>query len=295
MQKKTSSILIFIFLFGNFSVFSQSIESLLSKYTEDNGEKFMQPLADAFGANINSGLFHSAKVKKMGFQIYVGFSASMTFIPESKKYFNGTTEGLFSPQQSAKVPTVFGPTQTVSVNGDGGTTYTFPGGLNMKMLPYAIPQLTIGSVYGTDVTFRFFSMKLGDDIGKLNVFGIGLRHNLNQYLENLPLDLAGGIYYQSFKLGDIVKAHSILISAQASKRILIFTFYGGLGYENTQLNLEYTLEQDNSNISFKLKGKDNFRITTGIAFNMGPVKLNTDYNYAGQSIINIGVGVGFGD
>ena len=28
----------------------------------------MQPLADAFGATFNTGLFHSATMKKLGFQ-----------------------------------------------------------------------------------------------------------------------------------------------------------------------------------------------------------------------------------
>ena len=40
------------------SVKSQDIESLLEKYTQENGQAYMQPLADVFGASFNSGLFH---------------------------------------------------------------------------------------------------------------------------------------------------------------------------------------------------------------------------------------------
>jgi len=51
-------------------VHAQNIEDMISKYTSDNGKGYVQPLADAFGANLNSGFYHHAKVKKAGFQLY---------------------------------------------------------------------------------------------------------------------------------------------------------------------------------------------------------------------------------
>ena len=282
--------------FFSFSIAtSQDIEELVSKYTENNGKGYMQPLADAFGATFNTGLFHSARMKKLGFQAYLGVVASTAFISDKRTTFNATTEGFADPEITAEAPTVFGPTESVDVEGPGGTVYVFPAGMNVKMIPFAIPQLSIGSVYGTDLTFRFITFNLGEDFGDLNVFGWGVRHSISQYLKKLPVDIALGVYNQSFKVGDIVSANAWLVSAQASKRVMLFTFYGGLGYENTKLDLEYTNEEEDVDIAFDLTGKNSIRLTAGITFNFGPAKLNIDYNLASQSVLSVGLGVGIGE
>ena len=101
--------------------------------------------------------------------------------------------------KTAEVSTLFGPTDPVEVTGDAGTVYVFPGGLNVSMLPFAVPQLTLGSVFGTDLTVRYFAYSTNEDIGKLNLFSWGLRHSISQYVPVLPLDLAVGFYSQQFR------------------------------------------------------------------------------------------------
>lgn len=295
MNSKRSFICCMLTFLLTIPAFPQDIEGLISKYTEENGKGYMQPFADAFGANLNSGLFHSAKVKKLGFQLYIGVKASTAFIPDKRKTFMATTEGSFAPEQTEEVPTVFGPAESVEVNGNGGTVYVFPGGLNVSMVPFVIPQLTLGSVFGTDLTLRYFTYSLDDDIGNLDHFGWGIRHSISQYIPGLPVDLAVGIYNQHFRVGDIVESGSWLISAQASKSLLLFTFYGGLGYENTRMNIEYDQENGGSIVSFDLTGSNSIRFTAGITFNLGPVKLNVDYSLASQSALSAGLGIGIGD
>jgi hypothetical protein len=277
------------------SAFSQDIEDLVSKYTDENGKGYMQPLADAFGATFNSGLFHSAHLKKMGFQMYLGIIPSVAFISEKRETFTATTEGSFTPVQTAEVPTLFGPSESTEVSGDGGTVYVFPGGLNVTMVPFAVPQLTLGSVFGTDVTIRYFSFSLNEDFGDLKLFSWGLRHSISQYIPALPLDLAVGFYNQYFSLADLVESNSWMISAQASKHIKIFTIYGGLGYENSKMDISYTSEEDATEISFNLKGSNTIRFTAGVTFNLGPVKLNIDYNLADQSVLSAGLGIGINE
>jgi predicted porin len=113
----------------------------------------------------------------------------------------------------------------------------------------------------------------------------------------LPVDLAVGIYEQQFDIGDIISAGNWLFDVQASKRISIFTFYGALGYETSTLKVEYTYTDSNgnTNVNFNLKGSNNIRLTAGLTFNFGPVKLNADYNLASQSVLTLGLGVGIGD
>lgn len=294
---KLQRIILFIFacLFSISTAVSQDIEELVSKYTENNGKGYMQPLADAFGATFNTGLFHSAKLQKMGFQMYLGVVASNAFISDKRTTFDATTQGFTDPEITAEAPTLFGPSESVDVEGPGGTVYVFPAGMNVKMIPFAIPQLSIGSVYGTDATIRFITFNLGEDFGDLSIFGWGLRHSISQHFKVMPLDIALGVYNQSFKIGDIASANAWLVSAQASKRVLIFTFYGGLGYENTKLDLEYTSEEEDVDIAFNLTGKNSIRLTAGVTFNFGPVKLNVDYNIASQSVLSVGLGVGIGE
>jgi hypothetical protein len=105
--------------------------------------------------------------------------------------------------KTAEVSTLFGPTDPVEVTGDAGTVYVFPGGLNVSMLPFAVPQLTVGSVFGTDLTVRYFAYSTNEDIGKLNLFSWRLRHSISQYVPVLPLDLAVGFYCQQFRLGTL--------------------------------------------------------------------------------------------
>ena len=295
MNLRRISLFSLTFFFSFSIATSQDIEELVSKYTENNGKGYMQPLADAFGATFNTGLFHSARMKKLGFQAYLGVVASTAFISDKRTTFDATTQGFTDPEITAEAPTVFGPTESVNVNGPGGTVYVFPAGMNVKMIPFAIPQLSIGSVYGTDLTFRFITFNLGEDFGDLNVFGWGVRHSISQYLKELPVDIALGVYNQSFKVGDIVSANAWLVSAQASKRVMLFTFYGGLGYENTKLDLEYTNEEEDVDIAFNLTGKNSIRLTAGVTFNFGPAKLNIDYNLASQSVLSVGLGVGIGE
>ncbi len=49
-----------------------------------------------------------------------------------------------------------------------------------------------------------------------DVFGWGIRHSIDQYLPNLPLDLAVGFYRQSFTLGEYMNAAATFVNLQAS-------------------------------------------------------------------------------
>lgn len=282
---------------------AQSLEDYLSKYTEENGKLYLQPFADAFSADFNSGLFHNARIKKMGFQLYIGVVGQVAIIPSSAKTFQAYTESDLYPQQGPySVPTVFGSSdgKTVPIDGTGGLIeYTFPGGFEIDYMPLAMPQITIGSVYGTDFTARYIQVDAGD-IGKVNVFGWGLRHSIDQYLDVLPIDLSVGYYNQTFKIGSYMDAKANVVNLQASYAIPVLTFYGGLGYENSKVKVEYVYEgadvsefaEPGDKISFDMKGANTVRFTVGMTINMGPVKLHGDYNLAKQSTFAVGLGIG---
>ncbi len=281
----------------------QDLEDYLSKYTQDNGRKYLQPFADAFSADLNSGLYHQALIKKKGFQLYIGVVGQVAVVPDDQKYFGAYTESNLYPSEGPhKVPTVFGPKDPVviPVEASGGLLdYAFPAGFNVDYMPLATPQLTIGSLLGSDVTVRFITVDL-EDLGNLDLFGWGIRHNLNQYLTFLPVDVAVGYYSQSFKIGDYMDANASLLSLQGSYSIPVITFYGGLGLENSSMDVQYTYtgegdlpgSQTEEAIKFDLEGANSLRFTMGLTVNLGPLKINGDYNIAKQNTFSAGVGIG---
>lgn len=274
---------------------AQEFEDFVSKYTGANGQGYMQPLADAFGANLNSGWYHNAYIRQQGFQLYLGVSAMSAMIPDDNKTFRASTQGFFTPEQTAQAATIFGGTEPKYVEGDDGTVFVLPGGLDMQRLPLAVPNLTIGSLFGTSASFRWMAYDLGDEVGTVSLLGWGLRHSLDSYLPPNPLNVAVGFYMQQFDVGDVVDASGWLASAQASYQWRMLTFYGGLGYENSTLDIQYTYEADDSEIAFDLAGNNALRATLGMTLNLGPVKINTDYNLAHQSIFTLGLGLGFNE
>ena len=276
------------------SLQAQNIEEYLSRYTEGNGQKYMQPLADAFCANLNSGFFWNAKVPEKGFHLTVGFVTTAALISDKQRTFEATTEDPFTPQTTVEVPTVFGDTEMVSVEGDGGTLYNFPGGFDVSLIPLAVPQLTIGSVKGTEALVRYFQMNISDELGDITLMGLGARHSISQYLTDFPLDLAFGFYYQTFDLANIVEASTYIFSFQAGISHGVFNLYGGLAYESGTMDISYEWgsEDDPEVISFDIRPSNSVRLTIGGALNLWIMKVHLDYSVASQSVVCAGLGFG---
>ncbi|WP_020533779.1 DUF6588 family protein [Flexithrix dorotheae] len=292
--------IIYLLLFFTFSLqwgFSQNLEDFVSKYSGKNGTGYMQPLSDAFGANMNSGLFRDAKVKKSGFQMYLGLVTTTALISNNSKTFSAETEDGFTPSQTVTAPTIFGSTNVVVAKGDEGTETYFPGGLGMDIMPVAFPQLSIGSILGTEATVRFYAFDVSEDLGKLNMLGLGARHSISQYLtETFPIDLAVGYYWNSFSVGNIVDAKSNFISLQGSYETGVLTVYSGLGLGSSKMDLEYTTDQtgEEETISLALETKNKPKFTLGLGLNLGVFRLNADYNLGVENVFSAGLGFAFG-
>jgi hypothetical protein len=290
------SLAVFAIIAAVTPVTAGQVEDFVSKYTGDNGEGYMQPLADAFGANLNSGLFHDARISKVRIRLYVGMEAMMATVGSDQKTFKAKTEH-FSPVQTVDAPTLFGKNEPVTVTGTGGTVYTFPGGMNIKRLPIAVPQATIGGIAGTDLTVRWFATSSAKDLGDIKLMGWGIRHSLSQYMPLLPIvDIAAGFYSQSFKVGDIVDAKATLISLQASVTKTILVLYGGVGIESSKLNVSYEYNEAGSEpekIGFELKGGNKMRMTLGAGLNLPGVNVHAEYNIGTQSVLSAGFGFRF--
>jgi hypothetical protein len=266
-------------------------EDLFSSYAGVNGPGYLRPLAQVLGAGLNTGFVGPARIGK-GFHFRLTLQTMTSFISEGQKTFTGTTEGNFTPQQTAEAPTIVGPDQPVIVDGTAGTGYVFPAGLAISRITFGVPQITVGGIAGTDVTFRWLGFS-ADEIGTFSMFGIGARHSISQYLENLPVDLAAGALYHRLKLTEVARMNNLMIGVQAGKDVGMLELYGGLNYETSTLKMDYENSREPGGRSqYDVKGASGVRLTAGTAINLKILKIHADVNLGTQTIVGLGLSFG---
>ena len=180
---------------------------------------------------------------------------------------------------------------------------TFGSVANTDIAPTFVPQINVGTILGTDLFFRWLpSFNLGS-YGNTNYFGIGIRHNVGQYLRNLPVNILAYLSYQNFNINDSTCNEYLSASAYAAgfqvvKNIGYFNIYAGLQFEGSSLsvNYKYTPPSNSSNssnyqldISFNLTGKNNFRFLAGASFDAGPISINSDISISAINAVSLGV------
>ncbi len=129
--------------------------------------------------------------------------------------------------------------------------FELPQGLNTSLILAGIPQLDIGSLYGTELTLRFIPpIYLGKNIGKFAFWGVGISHSISQYFSHPWLDFAIQISYQGTNLRNTIGVTNAELKANAnflnanfhlSKKISKnFQFYTGFSYERVNINTDFT-------------------------------------------------------
>lgn len=282
------------------------IEDQISAYTGANAEGYLQPLADAFGGCLNSGIFRSAHIAFMHPSVRLEITAMGVFFGDDDRTFRATTEQGFSPEQRVSAPTIVGSGKAVIVEGDGGTRFAFPGGFDLNSFALAVPQLRIGGVYGSEVIFRYFSLQLGDedeDLGDLGLFGFGFRHNISRYFgPALPVDVAAGFFWQRFSLGEndrgdhLISSTAFSIGVQASRRFAkVIVPYTGLTYDTHSMELSYDYEENDSTetIDVDFEKTSTVHLTLGLLIDVPVMNIFGEINVASQSSVAFGVGFGF--
>ena len=260
---------------------------------------YVQPIADLFGANMNAGFYHTAAIARTGLTIRLDIVAMGALVKDEQKVYTANAPTGFTLQGGAKT------FQTATVFGDKGTKVTdlvtgfsyrgSDGVIKASILPLAAPQLTIGDIFGTQATVRFLTTPelSNGKFPKVTLFGIGARHSISQYLPVAPLDISAGVFYNTFKVGDLIDFSSVSFGAQASKTFLILGLYGGVAWEKSTMTLSY--KPSNSlfpPVSLDLSGENTIRFTVGAALELGFLHIFADANFG--SVTNFSGGIGLG-
>jgi len=267
---------------------AQNLEDNIEKFTSANGKRYLQPLADVFGANLNSGFYHTAKIPKFGLHVRVGLSAMMAPVSSDQKTFTTVAENGFPLPAGTELPTLFGDEDPVNLGG-----VQFGGVWDTEFFPLAVPQITIGSFMGTEMTFRYIKYKVDDSFGDIRLQGWGIRHSLSQYIFLCPVDIAASYYHQKFDIGNYVEATAVYYGIQASKSLGPLTVYGGFAFEKSTLTLQYDYVDTATQIHFDLEGENSTRTTLGVALDLFIFKIYGDMNIASQTTYSAGIGLGF--
>jgi len=270
------------------------LENVLKQYDAATVSGYTQPLADLVGANMNAGFYHTAAIPLAGLRLNLKLVGMGSVVGDDQKSFTLALPASFS-QRSMEAPTLFGGKGTVVRDQTLGTEYRPSDGIiNASLFPLVVPQLTVGSIFGTEGTLRYVPLpSSGDAIPKITLFGIGVRHSISQYLPESPLDLAAGVFYSSYTAEDLLDMKGLSIGVQASKSLELLTLYGGVAWEQSTMNITYTSNSAGSPaVDVELDGDNTFRLTAGGALSLGIFSLFADANFG--AVTNFSGGVGFG-
>lgn len=181
------------------------------------------------------------------------------------------------------------------------------GGLipDLDFLPLATPQLTVGTVYGTQLSLRYLPTYDVEDLGEVKYMGFGIQHNPKAWLPlPLPVDFSLAVFSQSLDLGDIMTTSALSYGLNVSKtfgvRMLSWTPYAGFMAESATMEFKYDyvldydlVEPEVKQIKFEVESENKSRFTIGSNFRAGIVNFNVDYNIGEYNSVTAGIAFAF--
>ncbi len=331
------------------SLQAQELESLLLAGEDANKltENYMSPLMEGLLFSMNGGWYTTAKThKKFGFDITI--SANASFVPDARQNFTFSPadyQFLVTANGETSIPTVMSENSTettidVRIPIDGTNTFKvgsfeMPGGIAEDFPINAVPapmlQVGIGLPTKTDLKIRYVPQLNFDDDVKAGLIGIGLQHDITQYLgpiNKLPLNVSILAAFTrlnaSYDINDDSFSDNVsvrngeaeftmnawTIQALGSLDFKIVTLYGGFGYNrgkseiniNGDYNLSYDVEDENGNTISTIAETitdpvaldfeaSGIRTTLGARLNLGPIKIFGDYTFQKFNTLSAGLAV----
>ena len=303
----------------------------------DDAEKlvhgYISPFMKSVSSGLNQGWYNTAKPHKVaGFDLT--FTVNAMGIPKDELFYDVSKLGLERVRLESgstdypNAPTIFGPDREPEyeiLDEDGeptGETFAGPPGIDPKgnfgiaRMPVPMAHLGFGLPKGFDLKLRFVpKIDLGEG-GQLNLWGIGVMHDIKQWIPGLklsPIDLSAFVGYTKFKMTatldepdtenarGVFEMSAFTVQGIVSKKISVLTLYGGAGFNvaNSKLAMlgRYDLGDDTNgdpvivtdpiDLSFAASGP---RITAGFRLKLAILTLHTDYTLQKYSCLSVGLG-----
>jgi hypothetical protein len=300
------------------SSYSQSILASDIAQGEKLIEAYFTPMAESFGAGLNSGWYNTAKPHSLG-GFDLTFTLNTVIIPNSGKTFNIEDAGGTTFTSTANnASTIFGSSNVTSMEYKSSTSvelpdgaimpFNMPGGLKTPAIPLPMIQAGIGLIKNTAIDIRYMPMlNVGDNIN-VNLFGVGVKHDLLQWIpgigDAIPMSLSLQAGYTSLNTELKIleqevslKTKATTINLVASKKLLMVTGYVGLGYNSATTTFAADADFDLDGLQFDKKvevafeSNNNLRTNIGLRLNMTVVTIQADYTFSEYPTATLGVGV----
>jgi hypothetical protein len=337
IMKPFSRIVILLTFFCSVATQSKAqgdVDNFLQESIDDSRKlisAYVSPFMKSVSLGLNQGWYNTAKPHKLG-GVDLTLTVSSMTIPNDERFYDATKLGLqrvelvsTSPNYP-NAPTFFGPDNAPQFREiQSGQPFSGPPGVGMKeeigmnIMPVPIAHLGVGLPKNTDLKIRFSpKIKVGDG-GEFNVFGLGVMHDLKQWIPGIklmPFDLSGFVGYTKLSLiyrytdGDVAgadqrgefKINATTIQGVISKKFSVLTVYGGLGYNIAKSNLALkgtfdinddgdfadANERDPLDLKFAASGP---RVTAGFRLKLAVLTLGADYTLQKYKAFSVGLGI----
>lgn len=303
-------------------------------------KNYAEPAFKGLGFGMNGGWYNTAETHNLlGVDLSVSLIASR--VPTGAEFFtfnnSDYTNIYYRDASSVDVPTMFGPNlgaddlPQLSVrdfkdaDNDGDTMeelvrLSAPTGLGLdeedfmpfNAVPVPMAQLGIGLFKNTDLKVRYIpNVEVDDDGNSVKLFGLGLMHDIKQWLPGeklLPIDLSVFLGFTSLETNVYIdkdldqrvtmEANSFMAQAVVSKKLSIFTPYVGLGYASNNVNFKMLGNFDTETgtltdpIDFDYEGSG-FRANAGLRIKLAILTITGEYAFQEYDTYTVGIGFTF--
>ena len=230
---------------------------------------FAGPASESAAYQATAGWFTSARALDK-WKVDVSLHGNALFVPSSKKEFTVNNNdfnilNITGGGSGVVVPTAFGADTDVVFDGELNyagqniqiSNFEAIDGIDKGALIYPFAQVSVGLPFNTEIGVRALP-EMEVDGSKFSTYGVGLKHNLSQYLrfnDEEDLQIAAILSYNIFdvkyefdpvSVPGIVQLNLIDVSANvwmaeamASKRYENFEIFGALGVAQSDFEYEF--------------------------------------------------------
>ena len=284
-----------------------AVQNQISVYTGANAQGYLQPLANAFGAALNSTFGYSAYIPNTSFHISFEAPVMGVFFEDADRTFSATSESGFVPDHHASTTPRpwWVPAQAVTVTGQGGAQFSVSGRTRSQLVRAG------GSAAARSRRWQeprrscagWRTNPATPTSARSACSASAARHSLSQYMGATPvarprgrLDVAD-LRRGREQPGRRLYVHQRLLPAGAGEQ----THAGGLhdvravhGDRRTRASTStlptMTPTAIPSNVS--LEGENDIRFTVGAGFNFVVGQLLADYSFANTNNFSFGLALG---
>jgi hypothetical protein len=307
----------------------EDIGEKLKVLSQENARGYLGPLARGLGHALTAGLVSSAAPHgTLGWSVGIrAVGALFTDDDETFQVVAPTSityaHPLFGTRTYANPYSVTNSGRSTTVNTDGPVAELVPqgqyradlllagqnpdsppyrqrllSGYDVPAAPFAVIDAAVGIGFGTQVMVRIIptidvgSMVDFEEIGDISAFGVGVMHNLTQYLPipNPMWDVSVTAATQKLNAGDYLEASGTAFGLVASAGVGPLSAYAHASTYKADVDVDYTYTPPNSTttipIAFTQSVERTGRLAIGTQLDLVFVKLSAEYGMGDMKTIS---------